>query len=135
MKGFLFTSDWHLRDSVPVCRTDDFINVQWEKVEFILQYAKDNDLIILHAGDIFDKAKSSPAVEAKLIHLLETYSIQFCCVAGNHDLLWHNKNQVCSIDVLRAARLINDIFQEPIKLVLGMTEINIQKQQIGRAHV
>ena len=54
----IITSDWHLRETTPRCRTDNFWETQWEKIKFIkriqkeIEYDSGYPIPILHAGDI-----------------------------------------------------------------------------------
>jgi hypothetical protein len=33
----ILTADWHLRDTQPICRTDDFWESQWIKANYIME--------------------------------------------------------------------------------------------------
>lgn len=83
----ILTADWHLRDTQPVCRTDNFWETQWNKVKFISDLQKKYDCPIVHAGDLFDHWKPSPFLLSETIKQLPK---QFYTVYGNHDLPQHN---------------------------------------------
>ena len=83
----ILTSDWHLRESVPVCRTDDFWTVQWAKVEYIHTLQRDYECSVLHAGDLFHHWKPSPYLLSKTIQWLPK---DFWTIYGQHDLPQHN---------------------------------------------
>lgn len=83
----ILTSDWHLRDSQPVCRIDDFEQSQWNKVRFISELQKKYECPVLHAGDLFHHWKPSPYLLSKTIQNLPK---KFCTIFGNHDLPQHN---------------------------------------------
>ena len=83
----ILTSDWHIREDTPTCRTDDFWETQWIKVGFVKEMQKEYGCPVLHAGDLFHHWKPSP-------HLL-TYTMsflpnQFYTIYGQHDLPSHN---------------------------------------------
>jgi len=83
----ILTSDWHLREDTPVCRTDDFWEAQWFKVGFISKLVQECNCIVLHAGDLFHYWKPSPYLLSETIkHLPE----RFMTVYGQHDLPQHN---------------------------------------------
>jgi DNA repair exonuclease SbcCD nuclease subunit len=85
----ILTSDWHIMERRPPCRTeDDFIDTQWRKMKFIAGLALEHDCPIFHAGDLFDRAKSSPLVERLVIESLRGITIY--CAPGQHDLPNHN---------------------------------------------
>lgn len=99
----IFCSDIHLREDIPICRTDDYSEKQWIKVDFISELQKQLDCPVIHAGDLFDHWKPSPYLLRKaILHLPNN----FYTVYGQHDLPQHNLKLVnkCGIDVLEAAK-------------------------------
>jgi predicted phosphodiesterase len=98
----LLVGDWHLREDVPVCRTDDFETAQWEKVKWISELQKQFNCLVLHSGDLFNHWKPSPALLAKAIEFLPD---NFYTCFGNHDLPQHNLDLAykCGINVLEKA--------------------------------
>lgn len=102
----LLTADWHLRDTVPTCRTDDFWIAQWKKVAFVRELAERYDCPVLHAGDLLDHWRSSPLLLSTAINQMPP---KFWTVMGNHDLPQHNLEQSVKsgIRTLEAAEAIN----------------------------
>ena len=102
----ILTADWHLRDDVPVCRTDDFWTAQWTKVEEIRRIQMAFDIPVIHAGDLFHRWKPSPHLLSVTIHNLPE---QFWTIYGQHDLPQHNLELAhkCGINVLLAAEKLN----------------------------
>jgi len=85
--SFILTSDWHLRESIPICRTEEFLTAQWTKVDFISALQQEHGCPVLHAGDLFNHWKPAPYLLSKTMeHLPE----QFRTIYGNHDLPQHN---------------------------------------------
>lgn len=84
---FIFCADMHLRDTVPESRTDDFLAAQWKKIAYITELQKKYHCPVIHAGDLFEHWKASPALITKSIQLLPS---QFTTILGNHDLPNHN---------------------------------------------
>lgn len=83
----ILTADWHLRDTRPVCRTDNFWDAQWRKVRFIQKLQSKYGCLVIHAGDLFDHWKPSPLLlSSALLNLPE----QFWTIYGNHDLPQHS---------------------------------------------
>lgn len=99
----ILTADWHLRDTQPKCRTDNYYETQWKKIEFIRKLQQEhNNCPILVAGDIFDKAEPSLMCVGDAIEYLPPYTI---CIPGQHDLPKHsleNYNQ-CGLNILSKA--------------------------------
>ena len=83
----ILTGDWHLREDLPICRTDDYWEAQWKKVSFIKDLQKEYGCLVIHSGDLFNHWKPSPYLLSKTIEHLPD---QFCTIYGNHDLPQHN---------------------------------------------
>ena len=81
----ILTADWHIREDVPVCwGKEDFLSTQNNR----LQKINDFGIPILHAGDVFNKAKSSNACLYTLLNNFQEQSI--LPIPGNHDLPNHS---------------------------------------------
>jgi len=83
----ILTSDWHLRETTPTCRTDDFWKAQWDKVDWIAELQKQYDCPVLHAGDLFHHWKPSPFLLSMTIKHLPD---KFVTIYGQHDLPQHS---------------------------------------------
>jgi DNA repair exonuclease SbcCD nuclease subunit len=114
----ILTADWHLRDSQPTCRIDDFWSTQWKKAQFILSY----NLPVYIAGDLFHKAKSSPNLERITIDFFNFYSNDVVVIAGNHDLPYGNFDELgnSSLGVIKAACKNVCVFQTVIRFGVKM---------------
>lgn len=80
----LFCADNHFRDDTPVCRVDDFYDVQFQKLAFITELAR--GCPVLCAGDLLDYWKVSHALEGRLIRELPR---PWVTVPGQHELPSH----------------------------------------------
>ena len=85
----ILTADWHLRDTQPVCRTDNFWEAQWKKVQYVLNLQNEHKCPIIHAGDFFHTWKTSPYLLSKTMEHMDS-KYPFLTVYGNHDLPQHN---------------------------------------------
>jgi predicted phosphodiesterase len=83
----ILSGDWHLQDSHPVARKDNFFETQWEKLDFISELQKYHNCDVYHSGDLFEFWKPSPMLISKA---LEHIPDRFWSVAGNHCLPQHN---------------------------------------------
>lgn len=83
----ILTADWHLREDVPVCRTDDFAQAQWDKLSFIHALQDTFQCPVLLAGDMFNIWRSSLALVNKSMSYLPA---GLKTIYGNHDLPQHN---------------------------------------------
>ena len=83
----ILVSDIHLREDVPVCRTDDYWTAQWRKIDFISNLQKKWNIPVLHGGDLFDKWKPSPWL---LTETIKRIPAKFFSCMGQHDVPQHN---------------------------------------------
>lgn len=106
----ILTSDWHLREDTPVCRTDDFWEAQWKKVDFVSKLQKKYGCRVFHAGDLFHHWKPSPYLLSKTIEHLPN---DFWTVYGNHDLPQHSieLKEKCGVYTLWQARSLKILQQ------------------------
>jgi len=91
----ILTSDWHIRESIPECRTDNFMQAQWDKLLLINElYYSNGRIPILHAGDVFHHWKPSPYLLSNVVANLPFYDDSkeygVIAIAGQHDLPQHN---------------------------------------------
>ena len=118
----ILCSDFHLREDTPVCRTDNFWETQWQKVDFVSDLQKQYDCPVLHAGDLFNHWKPSPYVlSSTMKHLPD----KFYTIYGQHDLPQHNLElkHKSGVYVLQMANKINQ-YQDG-KFWLGLFPFNL----------
>lgn len=99
---FLFLSDLHLREDTPTCRTDDFVEAQTIKLQFIKNLQKQWQCPVFIPGDLFHKWKSAPYLLAWAIENLPDHII---AIPGQHDLPEHSMEKLnkASIYVMEKA--------------------------------
>ena len=102
----ILTADWHIRESTPKCRMDDFWEAQWEKVDFISDLQTKYDCPVWFAGDLYNNWKPSPYLLSEGIF---NFPSEFSAVFGNHDLPQHSLEQQikCGMSTLYFADKIN----------------------------
>jgi predicted phosphodiesterase len=98
----IICSDIHLREDIPVSRTDDFWAAQWKKLDFISNLQKKYNCSVIHGGDLFHHWKPSPFLISKAIQHLPD---KFLTIYGQHDLPQHNLELAykCGINTLEKA--------------------------------
>jgi len=103
----ILTSDWHLRETVPICRTDDFFKAMEKKVDFIFSLAKEHGCPILVAGDLGHSPKWSCQLLEWFISKI-TKDLKIFVIPGQHDLLNHRLDswKSCAVGVLYASEVI-----------------------------
>jgi len=101
----ILTADIHLRTDRPAKRTDNYFAAQANKIEFIRDLQEEYKCPIFDGGDLFHRWNSSPYLEAWAIENLPN---DIHTVAGNHELLEHNINNLekASLNVLSVANKI-----------------------------
>ena len=113
----ILTADWHLRDSQPVARTDDYFQAMLGKIKWVSDLQKEYDCPVLHAGDLFHTWKSSPFLLASIMNILPD---QFYTIAGNHDLPNHNidlleKSGLAVLDEAGKINLLNNYWSNDFR--------------------
>ncbi len=83
----ILTGDWHLRETQPIARTDDFWTAQWDKVRQIRELQEKHGCPVWTSGDTFQHWKPSPYLLTEAIAQLPK---EMSGIAGNHDLPQHN---------------------------------------------
>jgi len=106
----ILTADWHLRDSVPVCRVDDYFETMLGKIGWVSGLQRKYDCPVIHAGDLLHRWKASPYLLAAVMNILPD---QFYTVPGNHDEPNHsvellNKSGLAVLDEARKINVLND---------------------------
>jgi len=88
----LFTTDWHLSGTKPSSRVDiNFIETQIRKVEEVFNIANEAKVdMIIHGGDITDKARTPYLIINKIIPLFKENKIPFEIIIGSHDTVGYN---------------------------------------------
>ena len=107
----ILLSDWHIREDQPACRTDNFWGEQENKINFILNLAKENDAPILVSGDLGDKPRWSCKLLEWFISKVGKADVEIICISGQHDLLEHRLETwfKSGIGVLHAAGTVEFI--------------------------
>lgn len=99
----IFCADLHIREDIPLCRTDDYQQAQQNKIKFIFNLYPKAALII--AGDVFHKAKSSKRLEYSLLSIPALRERPVIIIPGNHDLPGHSIDNIfdSSLGILSTA--------------------------------
>ncbi len=87
---FVFTTDWHLSSVSPGSRIDDFVEVSFRKVEYVLQRCKELEAVLLLGGDMFMTPTQTDSIKNRLKGLILKYGVRVISIAGNHDLLYYS---------------------------------------------
>ena len=100
-------SDVHLTSSNPVGRKDNLTVAQWNKLRFVLSYAKKHDAIVVQAGDFFNRARDWNVLY-KMIEMLRKFSVPVLSIFGQHDQYFRSStsNNATTMGILAGLGLI-----------------------------
>ena len=90
--NYILTADLHFQYTIPICRKDNFLQTQINKMEWLETIRKKYDGIILCAGDITHRAREDKQNE--FLNMLISHMPKIYGVAGNHDLLSHQWDNI-----------------------------------------
>jgi len=96
-QGLLVIGDPHLEGRQPGFRKDDYPNVILEKLEWSLNHARENNLLPIILGDLFDKPRDNP--NWMMVRLFECLTGEILGIYGNHDV--HYQPELTEHDSLR----------------------------------
>src|SRR5712691_2563880 len=108
VRGLLFIGDPHLSSRSPGFRKDDYPNVVLDKLRWSLDYARQNDLLPVLLGDLFDYPRDN--ANWLLVRLLALFE-NTLAISGNHDCKENTLNENDTLSVLisgRSIRLIDE---------------------------
>lgn len=110
MPKLLFIGDTHLVREQPATRIDDFLETQVTKMQFIYDYALNNECqAIYQVGDLFDTWRSTIEQSIYFSKIFKQFkssylaNIPFYAVKGNHESRYHNVDKEDSVFDLIAA--------------------------------
>jgi len=111
----IISGDLHLRDDIPICRTDNFWEAQANKIHWLNDLQEKYECPILDAGDMFNTWKPSYYLVQWAIKNLPNGMIT---IPGNHDLPQHNLELFtkCGLGVLAAAKVLKVLRGEDVEI-------------------
>lgn len=115
-------SDVHLTSSNPIGRKDNMIKTQFKKLRFVFNYAKENNCIILQAGDFLDKSRDWVLLVALMKFFRSYPDVRFYCVLGQHDKYFYSNTKGTTLGILEQMNLITIL---DYKTPFGIGALNI----------
>ena len=106
----LATGDWHIRQTVPRKRIDDYVATQDCKIDSVLNIAVKNKCsLILQPGDFFDSHKANDFLKRKMIRTIKKHGYPpIYTIFGQHDLRYHSSDtKNTPLRVLEAAGVVS----------------------------
>lgn len=114
-KRIILLSDVHLTDKNFACRLDDVTVTQWNKLEYVLKYAKDNNMVILQAGDLFDKSRSWDILN-KFIDISNKWGVPIYTIFGQHDQTFRTTDSSNMMNILIKTSHLKLLTKKPVAL-------------------
>lgn len=104
----LLTSDWHIRSTAPENRTDNFLEAQEKKIDFILQLAKERKALVVISGDIGHSAAWDMESLEKYIAKFKESKVRIFAIPGQHDIPYHQLKKIrkSAFGILLASKAI-----------------------------
>jgi predicted phosphodiesterase len=90
----IFLSDVHIMERVPLCRTDNFLNVIVNKMEQLKKVQEKYRCPIFIGGDIFDVSRMAKASDVFWIKFFESFKNKIIAIPGQHDIPNHNIEKI-----------------------------------------
>ncbi len=91
----LFFTDTHIKSRNPSSRIDNYEQSLYKKIEEIRDISIDENVdVILHGGDLFDKADVAIKTASKFGNLLQTFKKNIYIISGNHDIYGYNPKSI-----------------------------------------
>lgn len=91
----IISADYHLRNDLPKCRMDeDWIQTQKDALSFISESANKRNAAVAVIGDIFHQANVPAKIVSMFIEFVQSVKNGVYILAGNHDLQYHNWNNL-----------------------------------------
>ena len=113
-KNIIFISDMHILGENPICRTDNLVEEQDNKLEFIVSFANEKKAIILNSGDQTDTPRNFISFYKLSSHLKNLEEKMYCCL-GQHDKYMRTKNE-SSTNLLIKLDQMTKLSENPIKV-------------------
>lgn len=102
--GAIFCGDIHLRDTTPICRTDDYVAAMLRKLSWIKEVSENwFGVPLFIAGDVFHHWKPSPWLLSQVMNSFPEHEGCYC-IAGQHDLPQHAMNRITEAGLETLAR-------------------------------
>ena len=101
-------SDVHLSWDNPIARKDNLFETQFKKLNFVFDWATDNNANILQAGDLFHRPRSWYLLPV-MIDFLKNHSAKLHCVFGQHDTYLYSEDirKTTSLGILAKLGLVD----------------------------
>jgi predicted phosphodiesterase len=87
----LCASDTHFRDDKPRCRTDNWIETQRTKLQWLIAQVNEHKCPLVIAGDIMHGGTNSQLLENLLLEEMKKAEYPILTISGNHDANYHSQ--------------------------------------------
>lgn len=130
---FVYMTDQHITNKWPQSRLDNYLETILNKVEWVIQFANQEDAYILLGGDLVDRYTCSPEVVNKIISIFRTANKPIFGIVGNHDVYAQNFHVLDNVilGTVFKSGIVNLLTADPIFI----TEDNMVVQLTGANYI
>lgn len=112
-------SDIHLRVTNPISRSDDYAETTLRKLSQLIRFCNDKGSTLLIPGDLLDKPDLPIWYINRVIDILNDMNNPIYCIAGNHDLKYHNVENLFESGLWTISEAV-----DKLSLVKGTAELD-----------
>lgn len=114
----IFLSDLHLSWDSPVARIDkDFVEMQFQKLDFVFDYAQKHDCVVLQAGDFFETPRSWHLLSRVFDFLKKYFSVKVFSIFGQHDMYMRLEDTATTnLGVLEKSNYVKILNKYPVRI-------------------
>lgn len=114
--NLILLGDVHLRSTVPEKRRDDFLAVQYRKMQEVFEAAKKYQAPIICTGDLFDKHDPPISLLIRYLPLFLDCPHGFYTAIGNHDVYGASLTTLdrSALGLMAKTRLVRVLNHDPI---------------------
>jgi len=105
----LHCTDPHISGRNPIVRTDNLVDVQFDKLDEVISISNQLKIPVVITGDIFEQPNVSYSISGDLAEILRKSLHGVYIVVGNHDLMWYNMSSLKSTALGALLRSVNTV--------------------------
>lgn len=120
----IYIADLHLRPTAPINRKDNYVEAQFKKLDFVIDYVNNVGGKLLIGGDVFDRASFHPSwfLNRVMQSFMRCYEHTYI-IPGNHDLVGHSLETIESDSIKLLNYLGCELFTELGCTVIGKSAV------------
>lgn len=120
----IYIADLHLRPTAPINRKDNYVEAQFKKLDFVIDYTNKVGGKLLIGGDVFDRASNHPSwfLNRVMHSFMKCYEHTYL-IPGNHDLVGHSLETIESDSIKLLNYIGCELYTDLYCAVIGKSAI------------